>query len=467
MSATLFEPRPLAVATPLGPDALQLLGVHGTEGLSQLFRLELDAVAKTGRRIPFEALLGQTIGVRIQLADAPPRMFFGICSRISQGERDTQNTSYRLEVVPQLWFLTQGSGLRLFPDVSVPDVLERVFTGQDASFELRVPYPVRELLVQYRESDFDFVSRLLAEEGIFYFFEHTADGHKLVVGDSPESHPELPAVQFDARAAGRSVYSWEKTQELAAGKTRLRDHDFESPQGIVEGEAAIQESALVGSVEHALRLDANESLELYDFPGAYAQRFDGVGEAERAARIRMEAHAAASLAVTGASTVPWLAAGHRFRLERHGDGDGAYVLTGVSHTARLADSKSTKLSYSNTFTCIPAGLPFRPPRTTPRPMVGGLQTAIVVGPAGGGVFVDDLGRVKVRFYWDRAEQSSAWVRVAQPYTRSSGAFWLPGVDDEVLVGFEHGDPHRPYVVGRLWNTDDRPPEDRDDEEDPA
>ena len=455
-----FSERPLSLETPLGSDALLLAGMRGSEGIFQLFRFELDAVAENGRRIPFEALLGQKIGVQVRAPDAPARTFWGICSRVSQGARDPRYTRYELELVPQVWLLTRRRGLRIFQNLTAPQVLEQVLAGQNASFQLQSSYQQHEMLVQYRETDFAFASRLMEEAGIFYFFKHTADGHQLVVADSPQSHPDLARARFDARATSNTVFSWEKTQELATGRYALRDHDFESPRSTIEGQAAIQESVAVGTVEHRLKLAANEALELYDFPGSYAQRFDGDDRARQAAAVGMQGLAAASLGVGGASTVPGLTAGHAFTLEQHGEGDGKYVLTGIQHTAELPDLNSPRLTYRNEFTCIPDGLPFRPPRTTREPVVGGVQTAIVVAPPGGPV-TDTFGRVKVKFHWDREGKSSSWIRVSQPHTGSSGAFWLPEVDDEVLVAFEEGDPDRPYIIGRLWNHDDPPPDRRE------
>jgi len=162
----------------------------------------------------------------------------------------------------------------------------------------------------------------------------------------------------------------------------------------------------------------------------------------------MQEQAAASVVVTGASTVAALAAGHTFTLEQHADGNGKYLVTGVQHTAELPDLNNSMVSYRNDFTCIPADLVYRPPRTTPRPVVGGMQTAIVIAPLAGPI-IDKLGRVKVKFHWDREGTSTTWLRVAQPYSGGPDGLWLPDVNDEVLVGFEHVDPHRPYVIAAV------------------
>jgi type VI secretion system secreted protein VgrG len=170
-----------------------------------------------------------------------------------------------------------------------------------------------------------------------------------------------------------------------------------------------------------------------------------------------------SLAIEGRSNCRGLSSGHRFALAQHFNADGPYVITGVSHTARVSDPKGGEkgLQYENTFTCIPEALPFRPARVTPRPTAG-TQTAVVVGPPGEEIFTDKYGRVKVQFFWDREgkgdEDSSCWVRVAQPRPGSGlGVSWTPEVDDEVIIAFEHGDPDRPVVLGSVYNPRHMPP----------
>jgi len=457
----------LGVKSPLG-DALSLNGFSGREGLSQLFSLELDLIAGNDAPDVFRGLLGQPVSVQ-----AGPRHFDGICSRVTQGESNTGFTAYRAEVVPWLWLLTRNRNTRSFQNESVPEIAERVAadSGRALSLRLQASYAPRAYIVQYNESDFDFVSRLLEEEGIYFFFEQTADGHQLVLVDGPAGHTALEPVRFDTdgelKRLRESVYSWEKTQSLKPGKVTLRDHHFELPSSNLEGSALLQESVAAGGVTHLLRTAAGSGLEIYDYPGGYAERFDGIDSgggaqpaelqklfeaATRAAELRMQAEAASALEIAGASNVRALAAGRIVTLTgSNRQFDGKYLVTGVTHRF---DRQGDRVAYTNTFTCIPEGLQFRSPHTTPRP-VAGVQSAVVVGPPGETVFADKYGRVKVRFYWDRDDNSSSnWVRVAHP---SGGFFSLPEVDDEVLVAFEHGDPDRPYIVGALWNAADPPP----------
>jgi type VI secretion system secreted protein VgrG len=458
----------MGVKSPLG-DALSLTGFTAQEGLSQLFSLELDLVATNAAPDVYRALLGQQLFV-----NAGPRHFDGICSRVTQGATSAGFTAYRAEVVPWLWLLTQNRNTRSFQNLSVPELVESVVAehGRELSLRLEGQYERRVYAVQHNESDYDFLLRLMEEEGIYYFFEQGSDGHRLVLVDGAAGHPALAPVRLDPdgrlKRSRESVYAWEKSQEVRAGKLTLWDHHFELPGNHLEGSALLQESVTAGGVEHVLRTPAGDGLEIYDYPGGYAERFDGIdpgggeqpGElqklfpaASRAAELRMQAEAASALEIAGASSVRALAAGHVLELSGSGDRfDGKYLVTGVKHTF---ERRGDRVAYGNTFTCIPDALPFRLPRTAPRPSVGP-QTAVVVGPAGEELFTDKYGRIKVRFHWDRDEESSNWVRVAHP--SGSGSFSLPEVGDEVLVAFESGDPDRPIVLGSLWNASDPPPQ---------
>jgi type VI secretion system secreted protein VgrG len=465
------QPRQLSVDTPLGRDAFTLVTFAGDEGISTLFRFQLDLVAADSA-IPFEQIVGQPVTVTLQLPSGTGRHFHGIVSRFAQGARTPTATQYHAEVVPSLWLLTRTTDSRVFQHLTVPEIVRRVLAGTpvQTSFELEGSYFARDYCVQHRETDFDFISRLMEEEGIFYFFRHDADGHELVVADGPRAHPNVGTFPFDRSGSqAQRVFEWEKTQELRSGRVTLRDYEFELPDSPIEASATIPESVQAGQVTHKLRLGGNEQLELYDYPGEWAERFDGVGPgredqredllnifraAPQSAEIRMQEEAEQSVIINGASTCRALESGHTFALRGHFNADGPYLVTSVRHSA-------TELEYTNAFTCLPGSVRFRPARVTARPTLAGPQTAVVVG-NGDEIYVDQYGRVKVQFHWDREgkkdENSSCWIRVAQPVGgRGSGFFWLPEVNDEVLVAFEEGDPDRPLIVGRLYNASDAPP----------
>jgi type VI secretion system secreted protein VgrG len=481
--------RPMTVTTPLGKDVLLLVGLAGQEGVSQPFSFHLDLLAPNRTSVPFEKLLGQKITVALTLEDGKTRRYFnGLCCRLSQGVRDDTFTSYRMEIVPEFGLLTHRVQSRIFQHLSVPEILNRVLDGLDVAFEIQGTFHPRDYCVQYRESDFAFASRLMEEEGLFYFFKHRADGHQMVIANSGRSHPEVPGnsrVAFEGMDGGNRdddrIAEWEKVQELRSSKYTLWDHCFELPHKHLEAGASILESVQVGSVAHPLRVGGNDRLEIYDYPGEYAQRSDGVdrGGAERladlqkiyddnrrTAGIRMQQEALPGLVIQGSGNCRQFVSGHRFTLERHFNANGPYLLTGVQHSAQMTGNFRSgdggEFVYQNRFTCIPLGLPFRPLRQTPRPFVRGTQTAVVVGPPGEEVFTDKYGRVKVQFHWDREGQhdadSSCWVRVAQLWAgkRWGASFW-PRVGQEVVVSFLEGDPDRPLIVGSVYNADQMPP----------
>jgi type VI secretion system secreted protein VgrG len=478
--------RPVSVTTPLGPDVLLLVGFKGHEGLSELFSFELNLLAESRKEIAFDKLLGQSITIQLALAGGKTRPFSGICKRISQGEQDGTFTSYRMEIVPQFWLLTKRSQSRIFQHLSVPDILKKVLDGLDVTSEIQGTFQPRDYCVQYRESDFDFASRLMEEEGIYYFFKHSDGGHKMVLANTPASHPDMPShakIIFETMTAGNAledrIFTWEKAQELRSGKVTLWDHSFELPHKHLEADQAIQDSVSVGKATHKLKVAGNDKLEIYDFPGAYAQRFDGIdkGGGEQAAELqkifqdnkrtvglRMQQEAVEGLTIGGTSSCRHLVSGHKFALERHYNGDGSYVVTRVEHTGKSVEYRSNDgeaFHYQNTFTCIPLAVPYRPQRTTPKPTVLGSQTAVVVGPAGEEIFCDKYGRVKVQFHWDREGKynadSSCWIRVS---TIWAGKGWgitnVPRIGHEVIVDFMEGDPDQPIIIGSVHNADHMP-----------
>jgi type VI secretion system secreted protein VgrG len=485
MSTIDVQQHLLKLVTPLGPNFLVLLGLRGREAVSEPFRFELDVAAERAASVDFDKLLGQPVAVQLTVDDSNTRHFAGIVSRVAQGPRDERLLHLRLEVVPKLWLLGRRRRSRIFQHKSVPDILKEVFAGLDVTYDLKGTYEPRNFCTQYRESDLEFASRLMEEEGIFYFFRHTASGHPMVVGDAPAAHPELPVLPRIAYDAGTGaarpqarITAWEKVQELTSSKTVLWDHTFELPDQRLDAEEAIQASVAVGTVTHKLKVGPSEPLEDYDYPGGYARRFDGVdaGGGDRAAdvqkilqdnkrtvKLRMQETAAAGIVVHGTGDCRQLTAGHRFTLERHFDANGAYVVLAVEHEAKQDyTTGSGRFEYQNRFTCLPHALPYRPPRRTTRPTVAGCQTATVVGPSGEEIFVDKYGRVKVQFHWDREgrkdAKSSCWVRVATSWAgKQWGAIHIPRIGQEVVIDFLEGDPDRPIIVGSVYNAEQMPP----------
>lgn len=449
--------------SPALPAGVEAVSFHGDEAISSLFRFQLDLVATAPTPALFD-LLGTE--VTIALGGEAPRFFSGICSRVSESSVDRE-FSYRAEIVPRMWLLTLQKGNRIYQDLSVLDVISGIFAenGIDADVRVTGSYPSRDYLVQYRESDFAWASRLMEEEGIYYYFEHGAAGSTVVLGDTPSTLDSLPTVVPWEGSKGKptaGVVSWEKSQELRPGKYTVDDYSFHAPTLDLSATRTLLPAVQAGESLHRLLLPTIAEREDYEYPGGYAQRFDGVSPAlpaaaQKTALIRMEAAAAGALAIRGESFAH-LMSGRKFTLNGHPNANGEYLLTSVQHSAKASKAG---VEYSNSFTCIPSGLPFRPERVTPRPDAPGPQSAVVTGPPGAGVHTDGLGRVKVQFHWDRQGQrndnSSCWIRVVQQHT--GGSLSLPQVGDEVLVAFEHGDIDRPIIIGRLYNGADVPPAD--------
>jgi len=478
--------RPLEVTTPLGTDKLLLVEVAGQEAISRLYTFDLALLAEKATDVAFDKLLGQKISVRVGLATTGQnRYFHGICNWLSQGSSDGEFIEYRMQIVPQLWLLTKRAQSRIFQHVSVPDILKTVLEGVDVSYKLQGTFEKRDYCVQYRETDFNFASRLMEEEGIYYFFEHSAGGHKMIVANTPQAHLDLQKFTFEQMQGGTRpddrIHTWEKAQELRSGKVTLWDHSFELPHKHLECDKTILETVSAGTVSHKLKVGGNDKLEMYDYPGEYAQRFDGVDRSggdqaaelqkifqdnKRTVELRMQEEASDGLIITGAGNCRKLTSGYKFTLEKHFNADGTYVLTSVEHMARLLNAYRSgadgNFRYSNTFTAIPLALPFRPRRITPKPFVQGTQTAVVVGPPGEEIFTDKYSRVKVQFHWDRKGKndadSSCWARVATYWAgKQWGAIHIPRVGQEVVVAFQEGDPDQPIIVGSVYNADMMPP----------
>jgi type VI secretion system secreted protein VgrG len=467
----LQENRFLFIETPLGPNKLLLESYTGEEGVSQLFSFQLELVSEDNK-IDFSALLGRKVHFGVAGPEgAEKRHIHGIVTSFAQLPSRERLARYRAVVSPALWKLTRKQRSRIFQNLSVPDILKQVLQGYEVVYEMQASYSPREYCVQYRESDFAFLSRLMEEEGIYYFFKQGDDGDKLVIADKPTSHPGMPGesrIVYDELEGGERgetrIFNWCKTQNWDSGKYTLRDYYFETPRTNLQTQKEILPSVQVGRVTHQMNLGGNApDLEIYDYPGGYSNK----GGGDHLVEAGMQQIETAQFVIRGESNVFNLIPGYRFTLERHFSGDGQYLVTSVVHSAAEGAFHSTKEGagqdhFSNVFTCIPFALPFRPPRQTPRPRVRGCQTAFVVGPSGEEIFTDKYGRVKVQFHWDREgknnEKSSCWMRVASFWAgKNWGAVHIPRIGQEVVVDFLEGDPDRPLIVGSVYNAENMPP----------
>jgi type VI secretion system secreted protein VgrG len=446
----------ISITTPLGEGVLLLQQFIGQEGISQLFNFHLELVSEKAP-VKLESIVGQNVTVSLTLTDGSKRHFNGFVSEFTQTGQDSRFTYYQAELVPWLWFLSHTSDSRIFQSRTIPEILTQIF--QDFGFRdfrsaLRGVYERHEVVVQYRETEFNFISRLMEKEEIFYFFEHEQGRHTLVIADNPAAHPVLPVtptVSYQpgdgSETGGNVITRLALKREWHPGKYAMNDYHFEIPSTSLE--VASASTAEVGG---------NHRYELYEHPGDYRRKAQG----DALARIRMQEIESISQAVSGTSTCRAMAAGYRFTLARHDrqDLNRAYIVTKVQHKVQVGTAGTE--TYTNDFMAIPHSVPFRPLRLTPQPVVRGPESGVVVGPKGEEIYVDEYGRVKVQFYWDREgkrdENSSGWIRVAQPWAgKQWGTLFIPRIGDEVLIEFVHGDLSRPYVTGSLYNGEDRPP----------
>jgi type VI secretion system secreted protein VgrG len=458
--------RRIGVATPLGTDVLLLSSFQGEEGISRLFHFDLELLSEN-ESIDFDAMVGKNVTIWVTLADGNARYINGQVSRFSQGGRDANFTSYHAEVVPWLWFLTRTSDCRIFQKKKAPDIIQKIFTDfgfKDYALRLYGSFVEREYCVQYRETAFNFVSRLMEEEGIFYFFEHENGKHTLVLTNSPTEHKPCPhqaTVRYEKSAGGWQdndvILEWRLQQELRPGKYALDDYDFENP-----------------ATDLTVNVSGKGTYELYDYPGEYTKRAAG----DNLVRVRLQETETPYQVAYGSSDCRAFTSGYKFNLTDHyrGSQNQPYALTLVRHSAsqggdfrsRSMATNDDEFSYRNNFECIPGSTPFRPSRLTPEPVVQGAQTAVVVGPSGEEIFTDKYGRIKVQFHWDREgkldENSSCWIRVSQLWAgKKWGSVYTPRVGQEVIVDFLEGDPDRPIITGRVYNGEQLPPYDLPDE----
>jgi type VI secretion system secreted protein VgrG len=466
--------RRIAIDTPLGPDVLLVRRCSIREQMSRLFRLDLNLISKK-HDLNFDDLIGKSATVRLELANQT-RYFNGFVSRFVQTKSERSYAVYQMTLVPWLWFLTRTSDCKIFqqsmqepPDeMTVPGIIKKVF--KDAGFEdfrddgLSETYRTWEFCVQYRETAFNFVSRLMEQEGIGYFFEHQDGKHTLVLTDSINAH--TPFENYDTvpyhphRQGSRdkeAVTDWVVEKELQPGTFAHNDYDFEKPK------QAVQKALVVKST--ITRPHDKADFEIYDYPGEFLAHDEG----ESLAKLRIEELQVQHETLRGQATALGLCAGCTFSLESHsrGDQNREYLILNTAYDIDAGEFETGRggadePSWTCQLTAIPSGQPFRPARLTPKPLIQGVQTALVVGPSGEEIHTDEHARVKVQFHWDRYgnhdENSSCWIRVSQPWAgKGWGSQATPRIGQEVIVEFLEGDPDRPIITGRVYNGNNKPP----------
>jgi type VI secretion system secreted protein VgrG len=479
MATATQKTRHLTIETPLGKDHLLLTSFNGQEEISRLFRYDLELLSEDFAIKPGE-IVGKNVTFGLTRSSGVMRYFNGFVRRFRAGTLTGSGKfrRYSAEIVPWLWFLTRTTDCRIFQFKKAPAIIEQIFSDlgfSDFDFSrLRGEYPERTYCVQYRESDFDFVSRLMEEEGIFYDFRHENGKHTLILADGKTGYRPGAEANLICQQGGTShvdaerIDRWEHRYTFETGKWSYRDYNFEKPKAdLTAKEKACHKFA------HA------ENFEEYDYPGEYETKDDG----RRLTRIRIEEEEAGHDTVEAESNCPTLSPGETFSLKDHEipSENKGYVVTCVTHEIREPIAYETEqggngnghgnsggpifrdeMHYRNTFACMPDAVVFRPERITRRPVVEGPQTAVVVGPPGEEIYPDEYGRVKVQFHWDREgkrdESSSCWIRVSQIHAGQGwGAMDIPRIGEEVIVDFLEGDPDRPIITGRVYNGENMPP----------
>ncbi|MCA8977189.1 MAG: type VI secretion system tip protein VgrG [Planctomycetes bacterium] len=458
------EDRVLAIDAINGVE-FALGGFVGSEEVSGLFHFRLE-VTSEDLAVAANKVIGKPVSFRIEDHEdidsgstTQPRHFHGIVAEMYAGQKAIDHRIYTLVVVPWLWMLTKRTDCRIFQQKTVVEIVEAVFsklgfTDYDKS-NLRATYPALEYCVQYRETDFDFMSRLLEEHGIFYFFRFAAGSHKMILADSSVAHSNCDpkdVMQAHGAVDGKHIRNWTKHLSHISGQVRFRDYNHTTPSETLEAQAS-----------SVVDLPKIADYELYDYPGRYPNVSDG----GQRAKTRIEAEEVSHCVVDGDGNCDAFTAGTKFSVKEHEcdeEKGQEFVLTGVVHRAYVMPVSELKarIYYVNDFECIPKAVTFRPARITPRPTVKGPQTAVVVGPSGEEILPDKYGSVKVQFPWDRDgqkdENSSCFVRVAQTIAgKNWGSMWLPRIGQEVVVEFLEGDPDRPLITGSVYNEDNLPP----------
>jgi type VI secretion system secreted protein VgrG len=475
---------------PLAETEVFLTNFSAAETISRLFTVQIEFQSPRLKLTPAD-VIGKPVTLEIDRRDAngdpvdPQRFFHGYINRFSAGPvstfQDFEYRTYRAVIVPWLWFLTQTARCFIFfpekEEKSIYEVIEAVFKRTATDLHVKPEYDLSGIAdlknrkvkhcVQYRETDFNFVSRIMEQYGVHYCFKHEDGKHTLLLSNRKNYPKAVEAdVVYNPETSSLGlvdhIYHWEHAYEFVSGEWEHTDYNFETP--------ATSLLATSPKISPDLAPDSPK-YEIYDFPGEYAVKPDGDADA----RVRQEEEEVPHNQIQGESNCRTFSPGFQFTLSEFlydtakSSELGAYLITSVQHRASQSgpEGDGGQSEYGNAFTCIPAATQFRPARITPKPIVSGIQSAVVVGPSGEEIYTDKYGRVKVCFHWDRegikkkdsqGESCSCWIRVSQSHAGSSfGSILIPRMGEEVLVAYLEGDIDQPLVVGRVYRETNMPP----------
>lgn len=444
------------VSTPLGKDKLIFRNLQGKEKLSELFEYTVETVSET-KDLSFDSIVGKPVSVTLEFTNSYKRYIHGIATTFTQArtdktpETDTHITVYHITLRPWFWFLTLTKNCQIFQNMSTPEIIKAIFSElgfSDFKDSLKGTYTKREYCVQYDETAFAFISRLMEDDGIFYFFEHAEAKHTLVLADDLSVHQNVIGYNkvrfweiYESSNPEDVIYKCFMAQQTLPAKYAIDDYHFETPSTDLKTEAAGKSTS---------------KMRIYEYQG-YQGGVDTTSAADKVANTRIQSFEWQKKILFGESHCIGFGAGGKFTLEKHPrkDLNAEYIIYALSISASLTE-------YSNSFQAIPATVQFRTMASTPKPRIAGLQTAVVTGPQGEEIHTDKYGRIKVQFHWDQKgkkdEKTTCFIRVNQSWAgKAWGRLFLPRIGQEVLVSFVNGDPDRPLVIGSVYNAEQTVP----------
>ena len=455
MSNLTQDKRFISIKTPLPVDELLLTSFEGTEYISDLFEFKIEVLSSNHAVKPAD-LIGQSISISIH--NSTEREFTGYISSFTHCEVKGANLStYRMTMVPWLWFLSKSNNHRIFQEKTTKDIVTQIFNDHgfnDFDYKASGNPNLREYCVQHNESDLNFISRLLEEDGIAYFFEQKDGKHILQIVDEAHAYQECAETDVTYSRGNQvdtQITRWLHNYEFRKGKWSLNDYDFKQP-----GKSQLQTTASTSEFANVEEYEHYEYAPYYDFSGL-----------RDLSKKRIEAEEIPMNIIKSSSNCSSFYAGGTFNLKNHPvtEETGTYLITSIHHSAyenSYLHDDGSQSGYTNDFTCIPGKVHYRPPLMHPKPVMSGPQSAIVVGPPGEEIYVDEFGRIKVQFHWDRIgkndENSTCYIQVMQPWAGSGwGTSFIPRIGMEVVVNYYNGDVDRPIIIGTVYNNDNKPP----------
>ncbi|CAM4079533.1 type VI secretion system Vgr family protein [Serratia silvae] len=455
--------RVILAHTPLAGDTLMVKSLVGNEKISEPYSFEVELLSAVNS-INLRELLGKSLTIELRSPPLPSRYLNGYITRMTLVGREPNGERYyiyRATIQPGLWYLTQNRDFRIWQEKTVPEIISSILSGYQIQLENKLTWDYRQwgFCVQYQESDFNFISRLMEHEGIYYYFRHEMGNHTLVLADAPQAHDKIAGYEFIPyllTERGKSnnvsgIQSWSVSDSITPSLYSLDDYDFRKPR-----------ASLLESRQNPTSF-AGDKAEVFDWPGHFTDHDHG----QFYVRVRQQEFEAQHEKMTGDGSTLGIAPGHTFTLANAPRAEDQreylaveahYFLTESSYAS--GDQESGE--HRTEFTVVPSSVNWRPSRTTPWPKTHGPQTAEIVGPEGQPIWTDKYGRVKVKFRWDRHgkgdDSGSCWVRVSSSWAGwKYGGVQIPRVGEEVVVDFINGDPDRPLITGRVYNEDSMPP----------